>query len=64
MALLMELARMQQLQAQLAPPQPVGQALEPSGGSSQQIMQQATPPDQEQIRQQLQNMPLPSVQQQ
>ncbi len=61
MALLMELARMQQLKGQLAP-QPA--APDPSGGASQQLLQQATPPAQEQIRQQLQNMPLPSVQQQ
>lgn len=53
MALLMELGRMQQLQA----------AIQPQGGNSQQLLQQATPPDQEQIRQQLQNMPLPGVQQ-
>ncbi len=59
MALLMELARMQQLKGQLQP-----QGIDPSGGSSQQLLQQATPPDQEQIRQQLQNMPLPGMQQQ
>lgn len=52
MALLMELARMQQLQA----------AVQPAGGNSQQLLQQATPPAQEQIRQQMQNMPLPGPQ--
>jgi len=52
MALLMELARMQQLQA----------AVGASGGNSQQLLQQATPPDSEQIRQQLQNMPFPGMQ--
>jgi hypothetical protein len=53
MALLMELARMGQLkqQAQQAqgPPPP------PNGGAPEQIMQAKTPPDQEQIRNQLQN---------
>lgn len=52
MALLMELARMQQLQAQ------VGQGMQAmqqpqNGNGPQQIQQQATPPDQEQIRNQL-----------
>ncbi len=47
MALLMELGRMNQLQA----------AVQPATGGSQQMMQQATPPAQEQIRQQLLNAP-------
>ena len=47
MALLMELGRMNQLQA----------AVMPATGGAQQMMQQATPPAQEQIRQQLLNAP-------
>ena len=35
-----------------------------AGGNSQQMLQQATPPAQEQIRQQLQNMPFNGAQQQ
>ena len=55
MALLMELGRMQQLKAQLQPAAgPGGQPLS-GGNSGQQIMQQATPPAMEQIRNQLQN---------
>ena len=60
MALLMELARMQQLKGQLQPQG--GGPIDPSGGSSQQIMQQATPPAMEQIRQQLENQPTSGVQ--
>jgi hypothetical protein len=60
MALLMELARMQQLKGALGPQQ----APDPAGGNSQQMLQQATPPAQEQIRQQLQNMPFNGAQQQ
>ncbi len=55
MALLMEMARMQQLQAQVAP-------MPENGAKPAQLLQQATPSDQEQIRQQLQNQPLPGVQ--
>lgn len=47
MALLMEIGRQQQLQAQAAPPS--------NGTAPQQIQQQATPPAGEQIRNQLQN---------
>jgi len=61
MALLMELARMQQLKGALGPQQ---QTPDPAGGNSQQMLQQATPPAQEQIRQQLQNMPFNGAQQQ
>jgi hypothetical protein len=60
MALLMELARMQQLKGALGPQG----APDPAGGNSQQMLQQATPPAQEQIRQQLQNMPFNGAQQQ
>jgi hypothetical protein len=52
MALLMEFARMNQLQAQAAASQAM---LTQATGAPQQINQQATPPEQEQIRQQLQN---------
>ena len=62
MALLMELSRMQQLKGALQPQQQG--APDPSGGNSQQMLQQATPPAQEQIRQQLQNMPFNGAQQQ
>jgi hypothetical protein len=47
MALMMELGRMNQLQA----------AIMPANGGAQQMMQTATPPAQEQIRQQLLNAP-------
>jgi hypothetical protein len=60
MSLLMELARMQQLKGALAPQQQG--APDPSGGNSQQLLQQATPPAAEQIRQQLQNMPFNGAQ--
>jgi hypothetical protein len=57
MALLMELARMGQLKQQAAaanqPPQQL-QMPQP-GGAAQQIQQAKTPPDQEQIRNQVQN---------
>lgn len=53
MALLMELARMQQLQAQLGPAASPMMGMPENGNNGQQIAQQATPPDQEQIRNQL-----------
>jgi hypothetical protein len=59
MALLMELARMQQLQAAAG----VGAQMPENGAKPAQMLQQATPPDQEQIRQQLQNMPFNGMQQ-
>lgn len=59
MALLMELSRMQQLQGALQPAPPPQ-----NGASGQRVLAQATPPAQEQIRQQMQNMPLPGAQQQ
>jgi hypothetical protein len=55
MALMMELSRMQQLKQALVPPQPP----QPAGGNSQQMIQQATPPAQEQIRQQMMGQPMP-----
>jgi hypothetical protein len=60
MALMMELGRMQQLKSALVPQQ----AAAPQGsGGAQQLLQQATPPAQEQIRQQIQGQ-VPGVQQQ
>jgi hypothetical protein len=61
MALMMELGRMQQLKSALIPQQAA--APQPGTGGSQQLLQQATPPAQEQIRQQIQSQ-IPGVQQQ
>ncbi len=61
MALLMELGRMSQLKASLVPQGAA--APQPGSGGSQQMMQQATPPAMEQIRQQLQGQ-VPGAQQQ
>jgi hypothetical protein len=58
MALLMELARMNQLKAMAGQAQ--GQMPMPDDGSKPaQMLQQATPPGQEEIRQQLANQPAP-----
>ncbi|HET6990535.1 MAG TPA: hypothetical protein VFJ43_04390, partial [Bacteroidia bacterium] len=54
MALLMELGRMQQLQAQLGPAAgPMQGGMPENGNAGQQMLQQATPSDMEQIRNQL-----------
>lgn len=55
MALLMELARMNQLKAQASPPQAQQQQMPQNGNAPQQITANATPPDAEQIRNQMTN---------